>query len=79
MHPNYSPASSPHQQQMGSPYQSAVRGGAGHGHGQGYDVKGHIKAPTNLQQLPPQMSRTQNYSNVSNTKTKFHIDTRDLN
>ncbi|KAL7724741.1 hypothetical protein ACLKA6_002965 [Drosophila palustris] len=69
MHPHYSPASSPQQQQpqpTGSVYQPAVRGGAGHGHGV-TGVTGHIRTQSNLQQLPPQMPRIQNYSNVRAT------------
>ncbi|XP_034482782.1 protein alan shepard isoform X8 [Drosophila innubila] len=69
MHPRYSPASSPHQQpqQMAGFYQPAVRGGTGHGPGHGPGVTGQIRAPTNLQQLPPQMPRPQNYSNGSSS------------
>ncbi|KAM8711044.1 hypothetical protein ACLKA7_017643 [Drosophila subpalustris] len=76
MHPHYSPASSPQQQQpqpTGSVYQPAVRGGAGHGHGVS-GVTGHIRTQSNLQQLPPQMPRIQNYSNAKNNSASVSTD-----
>lgn len=58
MHPRYSPAPPPQQQQQmgGPPHQQQGGGGGG-----GVSMRG----PSNAQQLPPQIPRSQNYSNVS--------------
>ncbi|XP_026833604.1 protein alan shepard isoform X5 [Drosophila erecta] len=60
MHPRYSPAPPPQQQQqMGGPPHQQQGGGGGGG--------GSMRGPSNAQQLPPQIPRSQNYSNGSSS------------
>nr|XP_017100290.1 protein alan shepard isoform X3 [Drosophila bipectinata] len=56
MHPRYSPAPPPQQHQQGGPHPHQSGGGGGGMRGSG-----------NMQQLPPQIPRSQNYSNGSSS------------
>ncbi|KPU78522.1 uncharacterized protein Dana_GF27042 [Drosophila ananassae] len=67
MHPRYSPAPPPQQHQgpqMGGPHphQGGVSGGGGGG-------IGNMRGSGNMQQLPPQIPRSQNYSTRSSSST----------